>query len=64
MDLALVPRALAPGTATPVPRDWHQPLEQHAVVLTHNKAVGAYLEWIRSDTVRSLITEAGYEPCP
>ena len=64
VDLALVPRALAPDTATPVPRDWYQPLEQHAVVLTHNSTVDAYLDWIRSDTVRSLITEAGYEPCP
>jgi len=64
VDLALVPGALAPGTATPVPQDWYQPLEQHAAVMTHNKAVDAYLDWIRSDTVRSLITEAGYEPCP
>ncbi len=64
VNLALVPRALAPDTATPIPQSWHQALEQHAVVLTHNDAVDAYLDWIRSDTVRSLITEAGYEPCP
>jgi molybdate transport system substrate-binding protein len=64
VDLALVPRALAPDTATPIPQSWHQALEQHAVVLMHNDAVDAYLDWIRSDTVRSLITEAGYEPCP
>lgn len=64
VDLALVPGALAPATATPIPQGWHQPLEQHATVLTHNDAVDAYLDWIRSDTVRSLITDAGYEPCP
>jgi molybdate transport system substrate-binding protein len=63
-DLALVARALAPNSATRVPRSWYQPLEQHAAILTRNKAVDAYLDWIRSDTVRSLITEAGYEPCP
>ena len=44
VDLALVPRALAPDTATPVPQDWYQPLEQHAMVLTHNDAVDAYLD--------------------
>jgi molybdate transport system substrate-binding protein len=64
VDIALVPRALAPATATPIPQDWYQPLEQHATVLTDNDAVDAYLDWIRSDTVRSLITDAGYEPCP
>ena len=64
VDIALVPAALAPATATPVPRDWYQPLEQHATVLRHNDAVDAYLDWIRSDTVRSQITDAGYEPCP
>jgi len=64
VDLALLPRALAPDAATPVPHNWYQPLEQHAAVLARNGAVDAYLDWIRSDTVRSLITEAGYEPCP
>ena len=64
VDLALLPRALVPVNATPVPREWHRPLEQHAAVLTRNAAVDAYLNWIRSDTVRSLIIQAGYEPCP
>jgi molybdate transport system substrate-binding protein len=64
VDLALLPRAIAPESAIRVPQQWHQPLEQHAVVLIRNTAVDAYLNWIRSDTVRSLITQAGYEPCP
>ena len=64
VDLALLPRAIAPHSATPIPQDWHQPLEQRAVVLTHNAAVDAYLKLIRSDTVRSMIIDAGYEPCP
>ena len=64
VDLALVPRALAPSGATRIPLAWHTPLEQYVVVMNHSAAVDAYLNWIRSDTVRSLITDAGYEPCP
>lgn len=66
VDLALVPRALAPA-ATIIPDAWHQPLEQFAISLTptaNNPALTRYLEWIRSDTVRTLISDAGYEPCP
>ena len=65
-DLALLPRALAPA-ATPVPSSWHPPLEQFAIALqpaAANPALASYLNWIRSDTVRTLISEAGYEPCP
>ena len=65
-DLALVPKALAPN-ATAVPTTWHAPLDQFAIALTPvkgNKALDSYLNWIRSDTVRSLIVDAGYQPCP
>jgi molybdate transport system substrate-binding protein len=65
-NLALLPRALAPG-ATPVPQNWHLPLDQFAITLTPlraNPALASYLNWIRSDTVRTLIFDAGYEPCP
>ncbi|MCB1675783.1 MAG: molybdate ABC transporter substrate-binding protein, partial [Halioglobus sp.] len=51
VDLALVPRALAPD-AWQVPPHWYSPIEQHAIALTHSEAVDAYLKWIRSDTVR------------
>ena len=64
VDLALLPRALKAAGAIPVPLDWYQPVAQYAVVLTHTAAVDEYLQWLRSDTVRSLITDAGYEPCP
>jgi hypothetical protein len=50
-----------------VPASWHQPLEQFAIALTPvatNPALASYLNWIRSDTVRNLILDAGYEPCP
>jgi molybdate transport system substrate-binding protein len=67
-DLALVPRALVPRAlapeATPIPTAWHQPIEQHAVALRQSEAVDAYLNWIRSDTVRAQIHNAGYLPCP
>ena len=65
-DLALLPRALAPE-ATAIPARWHQPIEQHAIVLRQQRgqpAIDAYLNWIRSDRVRALITDAGYQPCP
>ncbi|MEE4143558.1 MAG: molybdate ABC transporter substrate-binding protein [Halieaceae bacterium] len=63
--LALLPRALAPD-ATPIPQGWHLPLDQFAITLTPrgaNPALASYLNWIRSDTVRTLIFDAGYEPC-
>lgn len=63
VDLALVPMALAQGKGATIPVDWHGSLEQHAIVLEPSPAVSAYLKWIRSDTVRTLINEAGYLPC-
>ena len=63
VNLALVPMALAPGLGTPIPVAWHDTLEQHAITLEQTPAVSAYLNWIRSDTVRTLINEAGYQPC-
>jgi len=62
-DMALVARALAPD-ATPVPGHWHRPLEQHFVVLRDSPVVSTYLRWLQSDTVRQIITNAGYRPCP
>lgn len=65
-NLALLPKALAPA-ATEIPQEWHQPLEQYAIVLRSKvpeSVIDAYLNWIRSDTVRALITDAGYQPCP
>jgi molybdate transport system substrate-binding protein len=64
VELALIPQAIAPETATIIPAAWHQPLEQHALVLRRSPNVDAYLNWFRSDNVRTLITQAGYEPCP
>jgi molybdate transport system substrate-binding protein len=63
VDLAMVARSLAPDGATPIPPQWHLPLEQHALVLEQNTQVDAYVKWINSDAARTLITEAGYLPC-
>jgi molybdate transport system substrate-binding protein len=64
VNMALLPKALEPMNAIDVPLDWYQPIEQYAVVLKHSAAVDEYLQWLRSDTVRGLIIDAGYEPCP
>ncbi len=63
VDLAIVARSLAPG-AYPIPPQWHRPLSQHLVVLRQTAAARAYLQWLGSDTVRQMITNAGYLPCP
>lgn len=69
--LALVPFSLADqtapqntSTAAHVPTHWHQPIEQYAVVMRHSAAIDAYMNWFRSDTVQTLIEQAGYLPCP
>ncbi len=64
VDMALVARSLAPDAATTIPSAWHSPLEQHLLVISDNPTASAYLKWLRSDTVRSLILESGYRPCP
>jgi molybdate transport system substrate-binding protein len=63
VDLALLPKALQPMDAIDVPLDWHQPIEQYAVVLKHSVAIDTYVQWLRSDAVRSTIINAGYAPC-
>lgn len=64
VDLALLPEALVRDGALQIPPTWYAPIEQYALALKVGASVDAYLEWLRSDTVRALITEAGYEPCP
>ena len=64
VKMALLPRALVLTGATPIPSDWHGPLDQHAIVLRQNASVDAYLHWLRSDAVRAPIIAAGYDPCP
>lgn len=63
-DLALVPLPLAvKESALPVPVHWHQPIRQSVLIVRPNAVVDAYMKWFRSDTVRSMIQQAGYLPC-
>ena len=63
VDLALVASSQAPN-AQLLPADWYQPLRQDLLVLRHSPATGPYLRWLGSDTVRQMIIDAGYLPCP
>lgn len=63
VELALLPRALAPRPATPVPPSWHAPIDQYALALNGRPALARYLQWLKSDRVQGLIIDAGYEPC-
>lgn len=62
--LALVARSLAPVDGVAIPADWHQPLLQQLLVLRDHPVLAAYLEWLGSDRVLNIISEAGYLPCP
>lgn len=64
VDLALVARSLGAEEGINIPGSWYQSLPQHALLLSDHPGLDAYLEWLRSDTVRALILEAGYLPCP
>ena len=65
VDLALVPRSLASDAgAVEVPKAWHSSLAQFALVRHQGPAVDTYLKWMRSDTVRGQIIQAGYDSCP
>jgi molybdate transport system substrate-binding protein len=64
VELALLPLSVAPPGSAAIPAQWHETLQQHAIVLRSGANVDAYLKWLGSDTVRSLMIRAGYEPCP
>lgn len=69
VDLALVARSLVPAGEpfTPVPADWHAPIEQHAIVVAASPRPGraaAFLGFIAGDEARALLRDAGYGPCP
>jgi molybdate transport system substrate-binding protein len=64
VDMALLPQAMAPPGAPLIPAHWHKPIAQYALALSDSPDTARYLKWMRSDRVRSLILDAGYEPCP
>ena len=66
VDLALVPTSMAAGNGASISPNWYTPLEQHVILLKNgeaNPAAKAYMRWIRSAQVQTLIGEAGYGPC-
>jgi molybdate transport system substrate-binding protein len=65
-DLGFIAAAARPGTGAtwPVPRAFHAPIRQDAILLTHgagNPAATAFLDWMRGDTARAIIRDFGYE---
>lgn len=69
-DAGLLPRSLVMqlqaqvgGAFWPVPAGWYKPIVQTAVLLTHGKdnpaAIG-FLQYLRSEPARRIITEHGY----
>ena len=64
VDMALLPQGMAPADAPLIPADWHKPVAQYALALSDSAAAERYLKWMRSERVRTLILDAGYEPCP
>lgn len=52
-----------PGTSWEIPADHYSPISQAAVLLKkgeHNPAAKAYLEFLKSDTSRNIISGLGY----
>lgn len=69
---AIIPRTHANHPAMPratctadIPASSHAPLEQQVVLISSdNEAARRFLEFLRSDTARYIIVEAGYEVSP
>jgi molybdate transport system substrate-binding protein len=64
VNLALIPRSLAPADATDIPPQWHSPLEQYAIVLRPSAGIDSYLQWLERPKVQQQLAAAGYLPCP
>jgi molybdate transport system substrate-binding protein len=66
IDMALLPASLSAGQGLAIPTDWYPVLDQQAVLLrraTDSPAASDYLRWLGSDSVQSLIEQAGYTNC-
>lgn len=66
VDLALVPLALAGTQGAAIDPSWYTAIEQHVILLKSagdKPAAKAYMRWIRSAQVQTLIGDAGYESC-
>lgn len=66
VDMALVPLSLALGEGAAINPNWYTAIEQHVILLKkgrENPAAIAYMHWIRSEQMQTLIEHAGYGPC-
>lgn len=65
-DLALVARSLDPGNGLPIPRDWHDPIRQYAVISAASERAARaeeFLNFVTGDRGRELLAAFGYEDC-
>lgn len=65
-DLALVARSLSPTSGLPIPRSWHAPIEQYAVINARSqnlRTAQEFLEYLSSPPVESVLTSFGYTSC-
>jgi len=49
------------GSYWEVPTDLYRPIEQQAVLLSHNQVAKAFLEFVQSDEVKEIIRNFGYQ---
>ncbi|QIB65856.1 molybdate ABC transporter substrate-binding protein [Kineobactrum salinum] len=65
VDLALLPRSLAPDGLL-IPARWHEPIEQQGILLQRGAdlaAARALLAWLQGPEAGTGIRRAGYDPC-
>ncbi|WP_182174314.1 molybdate ABC transporter substrate-binding protein [Sediminihaliea albiluteola] len=66
VNLALVPQSLSLDAGLLVPQQWHNAIEQQAVLLPRaadKPQAQAYLKWLLSPAVRQQIRQYGYDNC-
>ena len=65
-DLALVAASIAGDKGTEIPGNWHEPIEQHAILLSagrENTAAAEFLAFLGASTAKTTIATAGYRSC-
>lgn len=65
-DLALVARSLSPENGVLIPADWHEPIEQYALISsasTRPQQARAFLDYL-GKPAQPLLQARGYEACP
>ena len=65
-DLALVARSLSPTRGLAIPKEWHPPIEQYAVLngrSSHLEQARAFLDYLQSPAAIDVLSSFGYQPC-